>query len=101
MTGTADDHFCMYGCLVCWERGTAPRPVADRILDRLHAEALAEDEEREWQRTGRIRCSDCGTAVRTETLISLPEHGCTRRQTARRRTEATRSAHPDPPTRQR
>lgn len=58
--------------------------VAARIMDRLHGEALAEDEEREWQRTGRIRCSDCGATVRTDTLISLPEHGCTRRQKARR-----------------
>ncbi len=55
-------------------------PVADRVMARLHAEALAEDEERAWQRTGRIPCSDCGRTVRTDTLLSLPEHGCTQRQ---------------------
>ena len=59
--------------------------LPDNLLDRLHAQALDEDEERTWQRTGRIRCQDCGTTVRTRTLISLPEHGCSRRQMARRR----------------
>lgn len=75
-------------------------PVAARIMDRLHGEALAEDEEREWQRTGRIRCSDCGATVRTDTLISPPEHGCTRRQKARRQAPTPHSAHPAPPTTQ-
>ncbi|WP_329142892.1 hypothetical protein OIU91_04395 [Streptomyces sp. NBC_01456] len=45
-------------------------------------------EEREWQRTGRIRCSDWGTIVRTETLETLPDHRCSQRQQARREHEA-------------
>lgn len=53
-------------------------------LDGLHTEALAENEERDWYRTGRIPCSDCGTMVRTETLETLPEHRCAQRQRARR-----------------
>ncbi|MEV7770516.1 hypothetical protein [Kitasatospora sp. NPDC086791] len=40
-------------------------------------------EEAEWQRTGRIRCSDCHTMVTTRTLETLPDHSCTRRQAAR------------------
>jgi hypothetical protein len=55
-----------------------------RITDRLHAEALIENEERDWYRTGRITCSDCGTMVRTKTLETLPPHNCTERQRARR-----------------
>jgi hypothetical protein len=58
--------------------------VAQRVLDRLHEEALIENEEREWIRTGRISCADCGTLVRTRTLESLPEHRCIERQRARR-----------------
>ncbi|MCX5209757.1 hypothetical protein OG689_10725 [Kitasatospora sp. NBC_00240] len=46
-------------------------------------------EEAEWQRTGRIRCSDCGTKVTTSTLVTLPEHGCSRRQAARRQCGTT------------
>lgn len=53
------------------------------ITDRLHAEALIENEERDWYRTGRIPCSDCGTVVRTKTLETLPPHNCTERQLAR------------------
>lgn len=60
-----------------------------RIMARLHAEALIENEERDWQRTGRIPCSDCGTMVRTRTLESLPEHRCTERQRARRAAEGS------------
>ncbi|MFJ9771187.1 hypothetical protein ACIRVF_08080 [Kitasatospora sp. NPDC101157] len=41
-------------------------------------------EEAEWRRTGRIRCSDCHTMVPTRTLETLPDHGCSRRQAARR-----------------
>ncbi|MFJ3089043.1 hypothetical protein [Streptomyces sp. NPDC086838] len=59
-----------------------------RILDRLHAEALIENEERDWYRTGRIPCQDCGFTVRTKTLESLPEHGCTQRQQAKQEREA-------------
>ncbi|MCM8552306.1 hypothetical protein [Streptomyces sp. STCH 565 A] len=62
--------------------------VRQRVLDRLHKEALAENEERDWIRTGRIPCSDCGTLVRTETLETLPAHNCTARQRARREREA-------------
>jgi transcription initiation factor TFIIIB Brf1 subunit/transcription initiation factor TFIIB len=58
--------------------------VVDRLMDRLHAEAVIENEERNWQRTGRIRCGDCGTLVRTATLESLPEHRCFERQQAHR-----------------
>lgn len=56
----------------------------DRIMGRLHEQALTENEERDWQRTGRIRCSDCGTMVRTQTLETLPDHRCTERQRGRR-----------------
>ncbi|MGW2740668.1 hypothetical protein ACWC4D_41570 [Streptomyces sp. NPDC001288] len=58
--------------------------VEQRLMDRLHEQALAENEERDWHRTGRIRCDDCGTSVRTRTLESLPEHRCSQRQRARR-----------------
>ncbi|MYX67374.1 hypothetical protein K388_05568 [Streptomyces sp. KhCrAH-43] len=58
--------------------------VADRILARLHEQALIENEERDWYRTGRIPCSDCGTLVATKTLETLPEHRCADRQKARR-----------------
>ncbi|MFJ6729388.1 hypothetical protein ACIQPQ_31250 [Streptomyces sp. NPDC091281] len=58
--------------------------VTDLIMARLHADALAENEERDWWRTGRIPCSDCGTVVRTKTLETLPPHNCTARQQARR-----------------
>lgn len=53
----------------------------------LRAEA-DQQEEREWERTGRIPCSDCGTMVRTETLETLPAHNCIVRQRARRQREA-------------
>ncbi|MFE9461745.1 hypothetical protein [Streptomyces californicus] len=56
------------------------RDTAARILNRLHQEALDENEERDWYRTGRIPCHDCGTNVRTKTLESLPPHNCTQRQ---------------------
>lgn len=49
-----------------------------------------EDEEewmKEWQRTGRLTCDDCGATVHCENLTSLPEHGCSRRQQARRERE--------------
>lgn len=62
--------------------------VGQRVLDRLHEGALIENEERDWIRTGRIPCSDCGTMVRTETLETLPAHNCTARQRARRQREA-------------
>lgn len=65
--------------------------TADRILDRLHQEALDEAEERDWYRTGRIPCHDCGTTVRTKTLETLPEHRCIQRQQARREREANRT----------
>ncbi|MEU1663530.1 hypothetical protein ABZ547_07940 [Streptomyces sparsogenes] len=58
--------------------------VIDRLLEHLHTEALIENEERDWERTGRIRCSDCGHMVRTQTLVSLPPHRCTEHQQARR-----------------
>ena len=58
-----------------------------RITDRLHAEALVENEERDWYRTGLIPCSDCGTVVRTKTLETLPPHNCTERQRTRPTTE--------------
>ncbi|WP_121701527.1 hypothetical protein [Streptomyces sp. E5N298] len=51
-----------------------------------------QQEEREWERTGRIPCSDCGTMVRTETLETLPTHNCTARQRARREREAADGA---------
>ncbi|CAK7288556.1 hypothetical protein [Streptomyces misionensis] len=38
----------------------------------------------DWERTGRIRCADCGAMVRTQTLETLPAHRCTERQRARR-----------------
>ncbi|MET8694744.1 hypothetical protein ABZV65_19625 [Streptomyces bauhiniae] len=67
--------------------------VTQRVMDRLHEEALIENEERDWQRTGRIPCSDCGTRVRTVTLETLPPHNCVQRQRARREREAaTRTA---------
>lgn len=62
--------------------------LAAAILDRLHAQALAENEERDWYRTGRIPCHDCGTTVRTKTLETLPEHHCAQRQSARRERQA-------------
>ena len=58
--------------------------LPDRLMDRLHEEALIENEERDWYRTGRIRCADCGTRVQTRTLESLPEHRCSQMQRARR-----------------
>lgn len=61
--------------------------VAARLMDRLHAAALAENEERDWQRTGVIPCSDCGARVHAITLDSLPEHRCTERQLAHRTRE--------------
>ncbi len=76
-TGPGRGGICEHAC-------HQDRPVAARIMDRLHGEALAEDEEREWERTGRIRCSDCGRTVRAGDLTSLPEHGCSRRQMAQR-----------------
>lgn len=54
--------------------------VGQRLMDRLHAEALIEHEEREWERTWLIPCSDCGTVVRTPNLETLPPHNCTERQ---------------------
>lgn len=63
--------------------------VEQRILSRIHEEALAENDERDWERTGRIPCSDCGTLVRTKTLESLPPHNCTARQRARPEQAAT------------
>ncbi|MFJ3141710.1 hypothetical protein ACIPJM_04565 [Streptomyces halstedii] len=65
--------------------------TAARILNRLHQEALDENEERDWYRTGLIPCHDCGTTVRTKTLETLPPHGCTRRQQARRERRANRT----------
>ncbi|MFF2383741.1 hypothetical protein [Streptomyces sp. NPDC058108] len=62
--------------------------VEQRLMDQLHEAALIEDEEREWLRTGRIPCSDCGTRVRTTTLETLPDHQCSQRQHARREREA-------------
>jgi hypothetical protein len=62
--------------------------VEQRLMERLHEAALAENEERDWYRTGRIPCSDCGTLVRTQTLETLPPHRCTERQRARREREA-------------
>ncbi|WP_329616470.1 hypothetical protein OG244_28490 [Streptomyces brevispora] len=56
---------------------------AAAILNRLHAEALDENEEHDWYRTGRIPCHDCGTTVSTTTLETLPEHRCAQRQRAR------------------
>ncbi|MFE9252900.1 hypothetical protein [Streptomyces sp. NPDC007088] len=53
-------------------------------MERIHEEALIENEERDWWRTGKIPCSDCGTVVRTKTLETLPSHGCAQRQRARR-----------------
>jgi len=61
--------------------------VEQQLLDRLHEEALAENEERDWYRTGQIRCAECGTMVRTQTLATLPEHRCIERQRARRERE--------------
>lgn len=52
----------------------------------LHDEAVHQ-EEREWERTGLISCSDCGTVVRTKTLETLPPHNCTERQRADRAAE--------------
>ncbi|NEA52412.1 hypothetical protein [Streptomyces sp. SID10815] len=62
--------------------------VEQRMLGRLHEEALIENEERDWWVTGRIRCDDCGTMVRTQTLETLPPHRCTERQRARRERDA-------------
>ncbi|GAA4824290.1 hypothetical protein [Streptomyces ziwulingensis] len=50
-------------------------------------------EERDWERTGRIPCADCGTMVHTRTLETLPAHNCTARQRARREREATDRAN--------
>ncbi|MFJ3984469.1 hypothetical protein [Streptomyces fungicidicus] len=67
--------------------------VVQRPLDLLHEKALIENEERDWVRTGRVSCADCGTLVRTRTLESLPGHRCTERQRARReRNAADRAA---------
>ena len=57
--------------------------AVERITDRLHEQALIENEERDWYRTGRIHCADCGTSVRTRTLEALPEHRCIQRRRAR------------------
>ncbi|MCX5000971.1 hypothetical protein [Streptomyces longwoodensis] len=62
--------------------------MEQQFLDRLHDQALAENDERDWYRTGRIQCADCGTSVRTRTLETLPKHRCTERQRARREREA-------------
>lgn len=68
----------------------ALREAARRLADDDEPEALGvvklridELEEEEWQRTGRISCDDCGTLVKTDTLESLPEHGCLARQRTR------------------
>jgi hypothetical protein len=53
----------------------------------LRAEA-DQREDREWERTGLIPCSECGTVVRTKTLETLPAHNCNARQRARREREA-------------
>ncbi|MFK4122333.1 hypothetical protein [Streptomyces longwoodensis] len=66
--------------------------VEQQLLDRLHDQALAENDERDWYRTGRIQCADCGTSVRTQTLETLPEHRCTERQRARRERKAAAHA---------
>jgi hypothetical protein len=60
----------------------APGLAILRLADAVDAVVL--EEEREWERTGLIRCSDCGTRVRTRTLESLPEHRCIERQQANR-----------------
>ncbi|MYU24663.1 hypothetical protein [Streptomyces sp. SID8352] len=62
--------------------------VEEQLLDGLHEDALIENEERDWWRTGRIRCADCGTMLRTKTLETLPPHNCTQRQRARRKGKA-------------
>jgi hypothetical protein len=58
------------------EKAAALRAEADKL------------EELDWQRTGRIPCSDCGTLVRTEMLETLPSHNCTAHQRARRERES-------------
>jgi hypothetical protein len=45
------------------------------------------DAEAEFAATGQVRCDDCGTLVRPRTLESLPPHGCSERQQARRQRE--------------
>lgn len=47
------------------------------VAGRLSADDL-------WDATGYARCQDCGHVMRTTTLVSLPEHGCSRRQTCPR-----------------
>jgi hypothetical protein len=38
----------------------------------------------DFAESGGVLCDDCGTRLRPRTLESLPEHGCTERQRARR-----------------
>lgn len=42
-----------------------------------------------WAITGFARCDDCGYLMRTQTLVTLPEHRCTQRQALRRENGAT------------
>jgi hypothetical protein len=42
-----------------------------------------------WEITGFVRCDDCGYAMHTETLVTLPEHRCTQRQALNAAKEAS------------
>lgn len=54
-----------------------------------------------WECTGCARCDDCGYLMRTLTLVTLPDHRCSRRQAmhrdhaARIAREGTDIIHPD------
>lgn len=41
----------------------------------------------EWLATGKARCDDRGSLVKTDTLEALPPHNCTERAAQRQRAE--------------
>lgn len=47
------------------------------------------DGARDFADNGSVLCEDCGSRVRPRSLESLPEHGCTEREKARRAASQT------------
>lgn len=65
-----------------------PRTDDERMWLEKAAALCTEADQLDWERTGRIPCSDCGTVVRTDTLETLPAHNCAAHQRARSEREA-------------
>ncbi|MFI6512884.1 hypothetical protein ACIBCT_35230 [Streptosporangium sp. NPDC050855] len=55
----------------------------DQVFD-----VITYDGDADYHESGGVLCDDCGKRVRPRSLESLPEHGCTERQHARREAAA-------------